>query len=335
MSIITQALKKAQHEQRLQPAPQAPYGSLTAPRPQAYEQPSSHRRSRSRLVVAGVGLLCGIGMAIYMAQPIRDPLPVAMTVPAAPQPTPDSRPSRSQAASAPSPPALEPRPPALRQPVAPPSRPRVSRAAAPSASLPLTPRPALPAAQRSTLRPPEQAPQAEPNVSPAEKRAQAKQYFNNGIEAYHTGAIDEAEAALQQAIALDPTFKRAFNRLGNLYYQRDAFRKALAMYQQALALDPNYIDARNNLGNTYMQLDMSAKAIAELNKAIAVDRESGLTYYNMACAYARMQEPEKAIRYLEMAITREPEARQWAKTDTDFTAVRSISAFQKLLGTSS
>ena len=55
----------------------------------------------------------------------------------------------------------------------------------------------------------------------------------------------------------------------------------------------------------------------------------------MACVYAQTQKPDQAIRYLEMAIDREPEARDWAKTDTDFTEVRSIAAFQKLLGTSS
>ncbi len=105
------------------------------------------------------------------------------------------------------------------------------------------------------------------------------------------------------------------------------------MYEKALALDPDYIKARNK--NTYMQLDMSFKAITELTKAILADSESGLAYYNMACVYARTSEPEKAIRYLEMAIVRDPEARHWAKTDDDFSAVRSKSEFQKLLGTSS
>ncbi|WP_089721216.1 tetratricopeptide repeat protein [Candidatus Entotheonella palauensis] len=318
MSIITQALKKAQHEQRLQQSPQAQYGTLMPWRPKAPGQPSSRRFSG--LIVAGVGLLCGVGIVTYIALSVPGSLPVAMTVPTTPQPAPE--PDLPPASSSPAPRSqvLKRVQPESLPPMSPPHRTdmAIAKAVAP---------PPPPA--------PVQTARAEPEMSPAEKRARAQQQLDSGIEAYHAGAVDEAEVALQQAIALDPTLKRAFNRLGNLYYQRDAYQKALAMYQKALALDPDYIEARNNLGNTYMQLDMSDQAILELNKAILVDGESGLTYYNMACVYARTQEPEKAIHYLEQAIAREPEARQWAKTDTDFTDVRSMSAFQKLLGTSS
>jgi tetratricopeptide (TPR) repeat protein len=243
-----------------------------------------------------------MGIATYIRQSTRDPLPVAMTIPSTPQAAPESELPLSQLAPAPRPQALQKRPPT---------------------------------AQPRTALSPLPTPEAEPEISRAERHDRAAQQFNNGIAAYNAGAFDEAETALQQAIALDPSLKGAFNRLGNLYYQRDAYEQALAMYQKALALDPNYLEARNNLGNTYMRLDMSAQAIAELHKAIAVDRESGLTYYNMACVYARTGETDKAIRYLEMAIAREPEARHWAKTDTDFTAVRPTPVFQQLLGTSS
>ncbi|ETX07653.1 tetratricopeptide repeat protein [Candidatus Entotheonella palauensis] len=318
MSIITQALKKAQHEQRLQQTPQAQYGSLMPWRSKTHGQLSSRRFLG--LTVAGAGLLCSVGIAtyVYVVWSVPDPLPIAMTVPATPPPAPEPDLPLTPATPAPSLPALKRVQPESPLPVSAPPRPHIARSVAPPAP-PTLVQPAV----------------AEPKMSPVEKRDRAQQQLDSGIEAYNAGAVDEAEVALQQAIGLDPTLKRAFNRLGNLYYQRDAYQKALAMYQQALTLDPDYIEARNNLGNTYMQLDMSAKAISELNKAISVNNESGLTYYNMACVYARTDEPQKAIRYLEMAIAREPEARQWAKTDTDFAAVRSIAAFQKLLGKSS
>lgn len=285
-------------------------------------------------MVAGVGLLCGIGIVTYIGHSARDPFPTAMTVPVAPQAAPEAELPLPQLTSAPSPQAFKRLPSKSLQPVSPPLRPEIETAVTP----PLLPMQSSPprAQPRASLTPvPTTGAEPEMSMSRAEKRDRAQQQFNSGIAAYNAGALDAAEVALQQAIALDPTLKHAFNRLGNLYYQRDAYPRALEMYQRALALDPDYIEAHNNLGNTYMQLDMSAKAISELNKAILVDRESGLTYYNMACVYARIGEPEKAMRYLEMAIAREPEARHWAQTDTDFTAVRPTSAFQKLLGTSS
>jgi tetratricopeptide (TPR) repeat protein len=283
------------------------------------------------LLVSGIVLLGGLGIVTYSRQSTRDPLPVAMTVPGTPQAAPESERPLSQLAPAPRPQALQEEPPKPLQAASPQLRIDLKTSdTPPMPPSPLSPPPVQSHTAVSRL----QTPEAESAISAAERHRRAQQQFNNGIAAYHAGALDEAEAALQQAIALDPSLKGALNRLGNLYYQRDAYEQALAMYQKALALDPHYIEARNNLGNTYMQLDMSAQAIAELQKAISVDRDSGLTYYNMACVYARTGETDEAIRYLKMAIDREPEARDWAKTDTDFTAVRPTAGFQKLLGTS-
>jgi tetratricopeptide (TPR) repeat protein len=327
MSIITQALKKAQHEQRLQQTSQAQYGSLAPWRPKTQRQRSSRRFVG--LTVAGVGLLGVVGIAAYIGQSTRDPSPIAMTAPVTPPPASEPELPQPQATLIPGPQALE-----RWQPESPP-RPDIARSAIAPVKRALPTPLAPPAVQPRTPLTPVQTAGVEPAMSHAEKRAQAQRQLNLGIAAYNAGVFDDAEVALQQAIALDPALTSAFNRLGNVYYQRHAYQEALGMYQQALALDPDYIEARNNLGNTYMQLDMSAKAIAELHKAILVDRESGLTYYNLACVYARTHVPEKAIHYLEMAIAHEPEARHWAKTDSDFNAVRSISTFQKLLGMSS
>jgi TolA-binding protein len=334
MSIITQALKKAQHEQRLQQTPQAQYSSLAPWRPKVPRRRWSKRSSRrfSGLMVAGIALLGGVGIVTYIGQSARAPFPVAMTVPDMPQPAPESELPWPQLTPTPSPQALKEVPSKSLQPASPRLRMDLETSVTPPMPLAqLSPPTAQPDAPLTS----EQTPTVEPEISRAERRDLAQQQFNNGIEAYNAGAFDEAEAALQQAIDLDPTFKQAVNRLGNLYYQREAYQQALAMYQQALVLDPDYIEARNNLGSTYMRLDMSARAISELNKAMAVDGESGLTYYNMACVYARTGESAKAIRYLEMAIAHEPEARHWAKTDTDFKTIRPTSAFQKLLGMSS
>lgn len=341
MSIITQALKKAQHEQRAHQPQRTQYGSMASFRPKA--QP--HRSLR--LIAVGGVLLLGVGVIAYLwQQPERNSVPIAMTVPATP--TPDSKSALSSSAPAsnasqapnaqtPDPWVLKLLQPGATRPTAPPSRIETARLETPQAQVQIQtkPQPAPPIVSRRTPPQPEATAAAEPVLTQTERLARAQRQFDQGLEAYNAGLLDEAEVFLREAIRLDPTLKRAFNSLGNLYYQREAYEQARGMYQQALALDPDYIKARNNLGNTYMQLNLSSKAIAELTKAISADSESGLAYYNMACVYARTSEPEKAIRYLEMAIVREPEARRWAKTDTDFSAVRSKSAFQKLLGTSS
>lgn len=334
MSIITQALKKAQHEQRVQQPRRARYGSLASVR---LNEP---RRRPSRLVAVGGVLLLGAGIAAYLWPSMRGAAPIAMTVPSNPPAAPDIQIALPPSAPVSNPQARSPQTPdpwvlKLLQPGA---QPRTTPPPINTANLetPRTvPPPQVRPVQPRRTPPPNPPVAATPALSRKAQLARAQQHFDRGLEAYDAGLLDKAESLLQQAITFDPTLKRAFNSLGNLYYQREAYEQAKAMYEKALALDPDYIKARNNLGNTYMQLDMSFKAITELTKAILADSESGLAYYNMACVYARTSEPEKAIRYLEMAIVRDPEARHWAKTDDDFSAVRSKSEFQKLLGTSS
>lgn len=193
--------------------------------------------------------------------------------------------------------------------------------------------------QRVT-RPPALSPQTQttrvttPSVPTAQLRATAQALFTQALEAQRTGETERALALLQQTIALDPTLTGALNSLGNLYYQRKQYHQALAMYHKALEVDPAYGKARNNLGNTYLQLAMHDQAIVELEHALRTESESGLAYYNLACVYARTGESNKAAHYLRQAIQREPDAKQWAQTDTDFTQVRTTPVFRQLLGLS-
>jgi tetratricopeptide (TPR) repeat protein len=172
------------------------------------------------------------------------------------------------------------------------------------------------------------------SASASRNQPQAQIHFNAGLNAQQAGDATQAEQRLLQAIALDPSLKGAYNSLGNLYYQREAYSQAKVMYQHALEIDPGYVKARNNLGNTYMQLAMYAEAIAELNQVISTDSASGLAHYNLACVYARTGDATLAAQYLNQAIEREPQARVWAHTDADFTSVRTTPALQKLLGAS-
>ncbi len=193
---------------------------------------------------------------------------------------------------------------------------------APSATTPAVPLP-LRSASSLTTEP------AEP-TQPQQLRAQA--LFNEAIEAQEAGDLDQARALLEQTVQLDPTLKVAYNSLGNLHHQQQQYQLAITMYERALALDPQYAKARNNLGSTYLRLAMDDRALTELHKAIQADSSYGLAYYNLACVYARAGDSASAAQYLQQAIALEPQARIWAQTDEDFAPVRATSVVQKLLG---
>jgi tetratricopeptide (TPR) repeat protein len=163
-------------------------------------------------------------------------------------------------------------------------------------------------------------------------RASARTFFSQALAAQTAGASERAVLLLQQAVALDPTLKAAYNSLGNLYYQQQQYQQAVAMYRQALAIDPDYVKARNNLGNAYLRLAMDDHARVELQQALRADSTYGLAYYNLACVYARAGDSDAAAQYLQQAIALEPQARTWAHTDDDFARVRTAPVLQQLLG---
>jgi tetratricopeptide (TPR) repeat protein len=81
-------------------------------------------------------------------------------------------------------------------------------------------------------------------------------YPHNGLgNVYHSlGRHDEAIAAFQRAIDLDPKDAAPCNGLGNLYADLGRHDEAIAAYQRAIDLDPKVAYPHNGLGNVYQSL---------------------------------------------------------------------------------
>ena len=128
-----------------------------------------------------------------------------------------------------------------------------------------------------------------------------------------------------------PATATDYTTRGNVLYHQGEYQRAIDMYQAALALDPLDVKARNNLGSAYLQLAMDDHAAAAFQEALRLDDAYGLAYYNLACVQARAGDADSAAAYLQQAVAITPEARDWARTDSDFAAVRDASAFRQLL----
>jgi tetratricopeptide (TPR) repeat protein len=74
-------------------------------------------------------------------------------------------------------------------------------------------------------------------------------YFNLATALEENGNIEQAIAALQQAITRgDTTIQAIANyNLGNLYFRQERYDEAISAYQEALLLNPNDEQARFNL----------------------------------------------------------------------------------------
>ena len=128
-----------------------------------------------------------------------------------------------------------------------------------------------------------------------------------------------------------PVTAADYTARANALYRQGEYHRAIDMYQAALALDPLDVKARNNLGSAYLQLTMDDRAAAVFQEALRLDSSYGLAYYNLACVQGRAGNAEGAAAYLRQAAAIEPEARAWARTDSDFARVRNAPAFRQLL----
>jgi hypothetical protein len=373
MSIINQALKKAQRERLIQETQTIPH--LT-------HLHFSRRRGRWLLIAAGFIAALGVGASLHswLTAPARKatetvspqktarhaPSVTHRESPAPPTPTSFSAVTVIRDTAPDVSPALTPFP----QPVASPEseKPRLANSMTPQqrlahhlqqSAMPPSPPIALPSATASPPAEPSPALPSPPSVDPGpavqplppsgpelatlpptqiapqpQARSRARVLFNQAVESQGDAQTVRALALLQEAVKLDPELKVAYNSLGNIYYGQQQYNKALAMYQKALAIDPDYVKARNNLGGTYLRLAMDERAQEELHKVLQIDSRSSLAYYNLACVYARAGDSATASRYLQQAIELEPQARTWAQTDEDFARVRTTPEMRQLLGPS-
>ncbi|MCB9557163.1 MAG: tetratricopeptide repeat protein [Deltaproteobacteria bacterium] len=108
---------------------------------------------------------------------------------------------------------------------------------------------------------------------------------------------DDAEAAYQQALELDPGLAAAHTNLGNLYYRQMKRDRAIGCYETACALDPDQAEARYNLGNIYEEEGDLELAIAEYRHALRSVPDFRDAHFNLALTLERVGGRVQAIEH--------------------------------------
>jgi tetratricopeptide (TPR) repeat protein len=85
-------------------------------------------------------------------------------------------------------------------------------------------------------------------------------HFNLGVAFQKLGAMDEAKASYQAAIALWPGRAQAHSNLGVIFLEESRIDPAIDHFRQALSVDPSSSDARYNLATAYTRAGEKEKA---------------------------------------------------------------------------
>jgi TPR repeat/Tetratricopeptide repeat len=292
MSIIHDALKKAERERKPPPTGLPRYRGARTPR-------RRWRGSVTSCMLIGVTTVGAISAWLWV-QPVRD-----VPAPGTTLPMPQSPPAKTLEANG-----------------------GGDRQAVFTASMP-TARP-LEASPRSVLDVLPSRPA--PVSLALEAQATAEAAFDRAMAAESKGQWEQAKQYYRQALALNSTLVEARNNLGNLYIRRQQMTAAIGEFRAALALDPNYAVARNNLGIAYFLSGEEALAIQEFLAAIRLDSGYVSPYYNLASLYARRGDAGQAVAFLTRALAIDPAVLSWLQQDPDFDGIKGTPEFQHLRG---
>ncbi len=133
-------------------------------------------------------------------------------------------------------------------------------------------------------------------------------WIHNGLGNVYAklGRYEEAIAAYQHAIELDPQYAYPHNGLGNVYQSQGRYEEAIAAYQHAIELDPQYAYPHNGLGNVYDELGRYEEAIAAYQHAIELDPQLAQPHNNLGNVYRAKGRYEEAIDAFQQAVKLNP-----------------------------
>ena len=142
---------------------------------------------------------------------------------------------------------------------------------------------------------------------------------------------EEAISSYDKAVEFKPDNHQAWYNRGYSLRKLGRYEEAISSYDKAVEFKPDNHQAWYNRGYSLRKLGRYEEAISSYDKAVEFKPDKHQAWYNKACGYALQGNIEQAIENLQIAINLHPEVREWAKTDSDFDAIREDERFQALL----
>jgi tetratricopeptide (TPR) repeat protein len=127
----------------------------------------------------------------------------------------------------------------------------------------------------------------------------------------------------------DPTLHY---KLGNMYRAHGKLDEAMEHYRKALAFQPGFTDAMNKLALVHVTKGEYNSALPLYMRMIELQPDSFIAYYNMACMYAKQNMVDKSVGWLKQAVSRGFKDWDFLKKDKDLVNIRSSSYFRELTG---
>jgi tetratricopeptide (TPR) repeat protein len=141
------------------------------------------------------------------------------------------------------------------------------------------------------------------------QRLQARAAFERGVKHFADREAAPALAALQEAVALDPTSALYRDTLGLVFAQLQRPDLALEQFRRAIELEPQYADAHFHLGVALAEATRWGEAVAAYQTALSLPTLTvpDLARQNLGLALYHLGRYHDAEQELRFAIGLSPE----------------------------
>jgi tetratricopeptide (TPR) repeat protein len=134
-------------------------------------------------------------------------------------------------------------------------------------------------------------------------------YLQFGDRYRNSGNIPLALKNYQRALAINPEFAPAHERIGAIYQQQGNTMEAIASFSQAVQLDSKLLEAQLGLGNVYQQMGWAELAITHFQKALESHPDRFLAEYHCKLGDSLKERGKiaEALASYERAIATNPD----------------------------
>jgi cytochrome c-type biogenesis protein CcmH/NrfG len=121
-------------------------------------------------------------------------------------------------------------------------------------------------------------------------------------------ALNKAAEPLLTQLKQNPNDFDTLAKVGNLYYDGQAYPQAIEYYEKALAVQPGNPDVRTDLGTAYWYTGNADKAIASFNKALELRPTHPGTLFNLGIVeWQGKNDPKAAVKAWEKLLASNPD----------------------------
>jgi tetratricopeptide (TPR) repeat protein len=136
---------------------------------------------------------------------------------------------------------------------------------------------------------------------------QARDYYNQAVQAERRGNLEEAEQALRKAIGLDPQDYLNVVKLASILNQQGKPNEAISYYQKALTLNPQDVMILYSLGGIYEQMGQYDKAEEAYGLTLQNNPRYQFGLLNLARTEIQQKKYDPAIGHYQQFLQRYPE----------------------------